>query len=429
MGIGDRLCDGRADPGIEGSGQDIFRIQFLRGHQRGQCMGRCLLHFLVDIACPYVQRSAEEAGEDEDVVDLVRVIAPAGPDDRGAGGQGLIRLDFGHGVGHREENGTVGHGADHVLCDDVRRADADEHVGAFHGVCQGAGELLRIGNPGDLILGRVHPFTSFAQDADGVRHFDIPDAEVHQVFRDGDSGAARAVDDDLHFADLLADDLQGVDQCRADHDGGSVLVVMEDRDIADLLEPAFNLKTAGGGNILQVDAAEGAGDQVDRADDLVHVLAADADREGVYITEGLKQSALTLHDRHTSFRTDIAQAENGRTVRDDGNEIAPPGKREGFIIIFPDRQAGLGNARGIGERKIVLALDGDTRDNFDFSLPFAMQAQGFLGIIQRVFLLRNMIISIIDRSGGKTRPKPACKQKRNRRRGRVFACQTEDDLG
>ena len=84
-----------------------------------------------------------------------------------------------------------------------------------------------------------------------------------------------------------------------------MLVVVEDRNVALFLQLALDLKAARCGDVLQVDAAEGAGDQADRVYKLVHIMRLDAKRERIHIAERLKEHALALHDRQTGFRADV----------------------------------------------------------------------------------------------------------------------------
>ena len=207
------------------------------------------------------------------------------------------------------------------------------------------------------------------------------------MFADGDTRAAGAVDDAFRFADILFDHLQGVDQRRADDHGGAVLVVMEYGDVAQFLQPAFDLEAAGRRDVLQVDAAEAAGDQVDRADDLVHVLAADAQREGVYVAESLEQRTLAFHNGHAGFRADVAQTQYRGTVRDDGHQVVPAGQGEGFVVVFLDFQTGLSHARRISQGQVILGLNGNAGNDLDLSLPFSMQTKGFFRVVQRDSLL------------------------------------------
>ena len=144
-----------------------------------------------------------------------------------------------------------------------------------------------------------------------------------------------------------------------------MLVVVEDRNVTFLFQLALDLKAARCGDVLQVDAAEGAGDQADCVYKLVHIMRLDAKRERIHIAERLKEHAFALHDRHTGFRADVTEAENG-----------------GADVLL-NLQTGLRDAGGVGEAQIVLRLDRHSRGNFDFPLPFAVQTKGFLCIIHR----------------------------------------------
>ena len=202
----------------------------------------------------------------------------------------------------------------------------------------------------------------------------MPDAEIHQVLCDGDAGASRAVDDDLYLVDILFYDFQRVDQCRCDDHGRAVLIVVENGNVTELFQPPFNLKAARSGDVLQIDAAERTGDQIDGPDDFIHILAADADRESVHPAESLKQGTFALHHRHTGFGTDIAETEYSRPVGNDGDQIMPPGQGEGFIIIFMNGQAGLCYTGCVSQGQVIFILNGNPGDHFDFSMPLTVQA-------------------------------------------------------
>ena len=128
-----------------------------------------------------------------------------------------------------------------------------------------------------------------------------------------------------------------------------MLVVVKDRDIAQLFQLALDLKAARRGNVLQIDAAEAAGEQVHRVHELVHILRADAQREGVHVRKRLEQHTLALHDGHTRLGPDVTEAEHGRAVRDDGAEIVPARERVALIGVALDLQARLGHAGRIRE--------------------------------------------------------------------------------
>ena len=132
--------------------------------------------------------------------------------------------------------------------------------------------------------------------------------------------------DDFDILFFLSDDLECVCQTCQSDDSGSMLVIVEDRNIGTFLELPLDLKTAGSGNILEVDASEGSGNQSNCAHKLIHILGLYAERKGIYIAERLEQDTFALHDRHTGFGTDIAQAQDSGAVRDDRTHIVSSGQ-------------------------------------------------------------------------------------------------------
>src|SRR6266571_7352543 len=83
--------------------------EFLRGRDA---------HLVSDRARADVQSAAENPGEPETVVDLVREVGPSGRDHTGPGLGGLPRPDLRHRVRDDEQDGIVGHRRDPVLLDD-----------------------------------------------------------------------------------------------------------------------------------------------------------------------------------------------------------------------------------------------------------------------------------------------------------------------
>ena len=108
-------------------------------------------------------------------------------------------------------------------------------------------------------------------------------------------------------------------------DRGAVLVVVEDRDVEPLLEPLLDLEAARRRDVLEVDAAEARREPDDGLDDLVDVGGVQADRHGVDAAELLEQHRLALHHRHRGGRADVAEAEHGGAVGDDGDRVRHPG--------------------------------------------------------------------------------------------------------
>ena len=125
---------------------------------------------------------------------------------------------------------------------------------------------------------------------------------------------------------------------------------MHDRNIEDGLEPVLNVKTAGRADVFQVDAAEGRGHRGDDLDDGVDVLRAQAQRPAVDVREFLEEHHLAFHHRQRCFRAQVAEAENGRAIRNHGHAVGLARERIGFRPVLSDRPAHPRDAGCVGHR-------------------------------------------------------------------------------
>ena len=171
-----------------------------------------------------------------------------------------------------------------------------------------------------------------------------------------------------------------------------MLVVVENGNVAPPLQLPLNLKATGRGNVLQIDAAEGAGDQIYRVDKRVHVLCFDAQGEGVHIAESLEQGAFALHDGHARLGTDVAQTQYRTAIGNDRAQVVAAGQFVGFANVLLDLKTGLGYAGGVGQGQLVLAAHRHGGDDFNLSLPLAVELEGFFGIIHNGVLLKLCIV-------------------------------------
>ena len=197
-------------------------------------MGGSNFHFLIDVPRTYVQRTAEEAREGEDIVDLVRMIGSAGSDDGCTGFFCLIRFDFRDRIGHWEDNRPFRHRLNHFSGDNMRRTDTDEDIRTAERIREGSAEILRICPRSHFSLRRIH-FNAFRENSEAVHHQKVLYAEVQDVFSDRYAGGSGAVDDAADFRQFLFHDAQRIEKRGPDDDCRSVLVVMENRNIADFL--------------------------------------------------------------------------------------------------------------------------------------------------------------------------------------------------
>src|SRR5206468_11742775 len=91
------LGDRGGDAFVENAWNDVLRRELTGGHARGQGVRRRDLHLIVHGSRTGVEESAEEAGEAQDVVDLVWIVgAPGGHDAHVT--LGFLGLDLGSGL-------------------------------------------------------------------------------------------------------------------------------------------------------------------------------------------------------------------------------------------------------------------------------------------------------------------------------------------
>ena len=150
-----RLGDGRRhvrdEPGIERGRNDVVGpVGDLPAEERGrdlvrhvlagefsQRIGRGDLHGLVDGRRLHVERAAEDEGEAQHVVDLVRIVRAAGCHDRiGAHLGHFFRRDFRVRIGHGKDDRLVRHRRDHLLGDRAGRRETEERIGAVQRIGQ-----------------------------------------------------------------------------------------------------------------------------------------------------------------------------------------------------------------------------------------------------------------------------------------------------
>ncbi len=351
-GFGDQILAAEADR-LAAVGAD-HRVGHVLLGEVGERLGGGELHLLVDPGGRHVEGAAEDERETEHVVDLVRIVRPAGRhDDVGADREGVLREDLGVGVGHREDDRVLRHRRDHFLGHHSLDRNAGEDIGALHGVGQGP----RLGVDREALLVGVHARGAALVDHPlGVDHEEVfrLDAERDVEVRAGDAGGTGAGKDDLDLVDLLVRDLEGVDQGRAGDDRGPVLVVVKDRDVAALLERLLDLEALRRADVLEVDAAEGGREQLAEADDLLGVLGVDLDVEHVDVGKALEEDALALHHRFAGHRADVAETEDRGAVGDHGHQVSLVGVLVDQFGVAGDLEAGLGDAGSVGQRQVAL---------------------------------------------------------------------------
>ena len=266
---------------------------------------------------------------------------------------GQFGQDFGLGVGQGENQGLRRHRGQPFGLEYAWSRQAEKDIRAWQGVGQrarlsGLGVAGHVGRHGVAAVGADH-----ALDV-GQRH--VLDRQAHgdqEIDASQGRGAGTRGDEAGRFERLALDHQAVADSGRAD-DGGAVLVVVEDRDRHAFAQPVLDLETFGSLDVLEVDGPEGRLQRRHDLDEPVGILGIHLDVEDIDAGEFLEQDRLALHDGLSGQRTDVAEAEDGRSIGDHADEIAAGREVARRVRILDDRLAGGRDARRIGQREIAL---------------------------------------------------------------------------
>ena len=339
---------------------DLFAIR--HGHhirlfglrQRSDRVHGGHFHCGVDGGRADIEGTAEDERKAQYIVDLVRIIRTAGCHHHiGVRLSGQFGEDLRFRVGQRQDQWPLRHGLDHFGCQHLAGGQAEKDIGAGNDF----GQRARLGLNRELFLVRIHQdFASFVDHALDVGDDDVlfDQAELAQQVETGQCRGTGARDHQFDLGNILADDLQSVNEGRADSDRSAVLVVVEDRDAATFAQLTLHDEALGGFDIFQIDAAKGWLQTGDDVDQFVGVALVDFDVEHIDTGEFLEQYRLAFHHRLGRQRTDGAESQYCRAVGDHRHEVAARSQIACFSGVGNDRFTSRGNPRGICQREVAL---------------------------------------------------------------------------
>ncbi len=127
---------------------------------------------------------------------------------------------------------------------------------------------------------------------------------------------------DLHFGDIFANELHGIEDGCSDDDRRAVLVVVEHRDVHPSPQVLFDVEAIGSLDVLQIDATETRLKRCNDLDEFLRVGLVHLDVDAVDPGEFLEENRLAFHDWLACQRPDIAQTEYCGAVGNDRHKIA-----------------------------------------------------------------------------------------------------------
>ena len=130
----------------------------------------------------------------------------------------------------------------------------------------------------------------------------------------------------------------------------------------------------------------------DDTHELLRIAFVDLDVEHVDAGELLEQDSLALHDRFRRQRTDGAETEHRRAVRDHADQVSAARHPKDILCIRDDRFARGRNTRRISEGQVVLIDQGLGRR--DRQLP---RCREFVIVERRLITRRSRVFRLHER--------------------------------
>ena len=129
---------------------------------------------------------------------------------------------------------------------------------------------------------------------------------------------------------------------------------MKNRDLHALAQFALYIKAVRGFDVFEVDSAESRLQGGNHLDQLDRVWLVDFDVKHIHAGKLLEQDSFALHHRFGGEWADVAQAQHGGAIGDDGHQVAAAGVFVSCVRVFDDFFARGGHTRRVGQRQVAL---------------------------------------------------------------------------
>lgn len=142
-----------------------------------------------------------------------------------------------------------------------------------------------------------------------------------QELSNGDTSCSCPINDDLALLHILLHDLYRVYQARQSHDCCTVLIVVENWQFFHSIQSFLNLKAFRSLNILKIYRIEVTQQLLNGLYlEFGSLSMMNTDWNHVNIAKQLEEQGFAFHNRQSSLRSDVAQAEYSSSIGDDGKE-------------------------------------------------------------------------------------------------------------
>ena len=153
-----------------------------------------------------------------------------------------------------------------------------------------------------------------------------------------------------------------------------MLIIVKYRDVQFLRQPPLDFKAAGRCDIFQIDAAKSRRDPLDCLNNLFRILGGQTDGECIHAGKFFKQNGLSLHDRQSCLRADIAQSQHCGSICDNRHRVALHRIRVDIVPVIPNLFAGLRHPRRVSQGQLLPGIDFHLGFDGELSSPLLMKS-------------------------------------------------------
>jgi len=215
-------------------------------------------------------------------------------------------------------------------------------------------------------------------------------SQTCQEARAPQADRAGPADDRAHPGDLLAGEVEGIEQGRGGHDRRAVEILVKDRDGQRGPRAVVDLQTLGRPDVLEVDSAEGRLEHAHGVDDRPRVIRVQLEIEDVDVRQPLEEQRHPFLDRLGGQGPHVSQARHGGTVGHNRDEVAARRVAPGRPGIAGDDAGRKNRAGQVGQANLPRAEAGFAGLYADLPRPAAgMVLQRLFAPDHQLFLRRS----------------------------------------
>ena len=273
-------------------------------------MSHCQFHRFINLSGTDIKGTAEKPREYRRIIYLVRHIASACTKYINAQFLCIRQHHFRNRICHGKDNILFRHRLDCFFMhffECCRCGSSQKDIRTFYCVRKSSLAIFRINLFRQFLLYTVQSSVIIENPlAVQNRHIFRFDAIFQEQSCNSRACRACAKHNHLGFTDAFFNQTKRAENSSQSRNGGSMLVIMEHRDIHSCFQFIFNIVAFRGREIFQIDAGKRFLQNSNSANYFILVFCIEHNRNGINIAKTFVKGAFAFHDRHSRSRSNIA---------------------------------------------------------------------------------------------------------------------------